>query len=139
MTNERMARGYIKDAREKFESLIYFLKRERFNIVVREAQECVELSLKAALRYVGVESAKSHDVSELLLREERRFPGFFREKLERLAEISRVLTMERGRSFYGDEERGIPPSELYSKDDAEEAIGKADFALKLSERLIGGS
>jgi HEPN domain-containing protein len=112
------------------------MRRRRFNIVVREAQESVELMLKAALRWVGVEPSKTHDVSEILLRERGKFPSFFQNELGKIAEISRVLTRERGRSFYGDEDRGIPASELYSESDAREATENARLILDLCERLV---
>ncbi len=38
--------------------------------------------------------------------------------------------------FYGDEERGIPASELYSDSDALEAIDDAQFVLQLCRELI---
>lgn len=45
---------------------------------MREAQECVELFLKGALRLVAVEPARTHDVAEVLRREVNRFPEWFR-------------------------------------------------------------
>jgi len=138
MRNDRMAKAYLEDGREKAEEARRLLSRGRHHMVVREAQEGVELLLKAALRYVGVEPAKVHDVSEVLLQEAGRFPQYFRNALEELAEISRLLARERGRSFYGDEDRGIPPSELYSEEDASEALEKLKFVLEMCERLIEG-
>ena len=136
MRNDRMAMGYLEDARIKVEELEHLMRRGRFNIVVREVQESVELMLKAALRWMGIEPAKTHDVSEILLHERGRFPSFFQNEIGKIAEISRVLARERGRSFYGDENRGIPASELYSESDAREAIENARFTLDLCERLV---
>jgi HEPN domain-containing protein len=137
MRNDRMAIGYLDDAIVRVEELARLFEMRRFNVVVREAQEGVELALKAALRWVGIEPAKVHDVSEILLEEQERFPCFFRDKIDRLAEISRKLARERGRSFYGDEERGVPASDLYSESDALEAIDDARFVLLLCRELIG--
>jgi len=131
-----MAKGYLRDAEERIEEAERLLKRGRFNMVVREAPESVELLLKGALRYVGVEPSRLHDVSAVLLREKERFPTFFKDNLETLAETSRLLARERGRSFYGDEDRGIPPSELYSEAEATEALKKAKFVLNLCRKLI---
>ena len=136
MRNDRMAVGYLEDAKVKVEELKPLMRRKRFNIVVREAQESVELMLKGALRWVGIEPSKTHDVSEILLREKERFPSFFQDEMEKIAEISRVLARERGRSFYGDEDRGIPASELYSESDAREAVENARFILDLCEKLV---
>ena len=115
MRNDRMAISYLEDAIVRFEGLERLFGMRRFNVVVREAQECVELALKGALRWVGVEPAKVHDVSEILIEERGRFPEFFEKAMDKLAEISKRLARERGRSFYGDEEKGIPPSELYTE------------------------
>ena len=136
MRNDRMAIGYLEDATVRVGELKRLFEMKRFNVVIGEAQEGVELALKAALRWVGVEPAKVHDVSEILLGEQDRFPRFFRDEIVRLAEISRKLARERGRSFYGDEERGVPASELYSDSDALEAIDDAQFVLQLCRELI---
>jgi len=37
--------------------------------------------------------------------------------------------------MYGDEERGIPASELFSRVDAEEALRKAEKVLELCSKL----
>jgi HEPN domain-containing protein len=41
---------------------------------VRLSQECVELSLKAVLKAVGIEYPKIHDVSDILIDFVDRFP-----------------------------------------------------------------
>jgi HEPN domain-containing protein len=63
---------------------------------VREAQECVELFLKGALRLIAVEPARTYDVAEGLRREAHRFPEWFRAALDQLATISTVLAGDRG-------------------------------------------
>lgn len=61
-----------------------------------------------------------------------RFAGAIRQ----LASISRALRAEREISFYGDPESGIPPEELYSEDDAHEALGRARFVLEECRALL---
>ncbi len=51
-----------------------------------------------------------------------RFPPQFAEAIPQLASMSRTLRAERELSFYGDPESGIPPEELYTEDDALEAL-----------------
>lgn len=56
--------------------------------------------------------------------------GELRTALARLAE-------ERSRALYGDEERGIPASELFGEEDARQAMAIADQLLAMYERLLG--
>lgn len=51
MTNKRIARGYFQEAEGRLRYLDVLLLDKRFATVVREAQEVVELLLKAALRF----------------------------------------------------------------------------------------
>ncbi|MCE7960353.1 MAG: hypothetical protein DYH06_20835 [Acidobacteria bacterium ACB2] len=53
-----------------------------------------------------------------------------------LAYISTQLAGSRGAAFYGDERRGIPPDQLFDRDDAERAEEQARFVLELCERLM---
>jgi len=114
--------------------------RERgvWNLVVRRCQEAVELALKSALVFVGVQPPRTHDVGPSLREHSERFPCEFRQHIPQLASISRTLRLERELSFYGDEESGIPPEALYSPDDADEALKKAEFVLEKCQALILG-
>jgi len=69
----------------------------------------VELLLKAALRLVGVEPPRWHDVGPVLRREAQRFPHWFGRDIAVMARYSRRLRREREPSMYGDEETGLPP------------------------------
>ncbi|MBI4277353.1 MAG: HEPN domain-containing protein [Armatimonadetes bacterium] len=138
MTNREMAEGLFRLGEGRLEVLPAFLERGNFPTVIREAQECVELVLKAALRYVGIEPARTHDVAPLLRAHDDRFPAWFKEHIERLAVISTDLADRRGLSFYGDEERGVPPDRLFSRADAEAAIEQARFVHRLCRRLLVG-
>jgi|GEM_PF-2378560 HEPN domain-containing protein len=53
MTNETLALSYFRKASDRLDVLDLLLKKEAYSDVIREAQECVELALKAMLRYVG--------------------------------------------------------------------------------------
>ncbi|WP_243668490.1 HEPN domain-containing protein [Vulcanisaeta sp. JCM 16161] len=104
--------------------------------MVRQCQEAVELLLKAALRIVGVEPPRWHDVGPVLRRERNKFPVWFQEYIDELASISRSLRKEREFSMYGDEESGIPPEELYTRIDAEKALNDAERVLSLVSKLF---
>lgn len=82
---------------------------------IRQSQEAVEPALKAALRLVGIEPPKWHDVGPVLLDNRGRFPKWFDERIEEAAATSRWLRREREPSMYGDEESGLPPQTLHAK------------------------
>ena len=79
-----------------------------------------------------------HDVGVFLRQHRSRFPAEFARQIPRLASISRALSVERERSFYGDKESGLPPEMLYSEHDATEALEKAALVLDACRRLIVG-
>jgi HEPN domain-containing protein len=66
VTNKGLAASYIIKARKRLKALDVLFTEEAYSDVVREAQEIVELALKAALRVIGVEPPKIHDVGRLL-------------------------------------------------------------------------
>lgn len=85
---------------------------------------------------MGIEPPKWHDVSPILRREKNRFPQWFQEHLDELVSISRSLRKERELAMYGDEELGVPPEELYTRIDGENAIRSAEKVLTLVEKLF---
>lgn len=108
-----------------------------WNLVVRRCQEAVELALKAALLWAGLEVPRIHDVGPALKAHADRFPEAFRRQIPKLASISRALRAEREISFYGDEQSGVPPEALYTAEDAQDAVAKADEALGACRSLMG--
>lgn len=120
MTGRSLAESYLKKARVRVTVLRTFLDAQDYSDVVREAQEAVELALKAALRRIGVEPPKVHDVGALLREYADRFCGV---DVDRLAGISRRLRKERELAFYGDLD--FLPTEQYSREDAEQALSEA--------------
>ena len=131
-----MAREFLERARSRLLAAEAAMERGDHPDVVRFSQECVELSLKACLRAVGIEYPKVHDVSDVLLASEDRFPGWMRSMLPRLAEISRDLAAKRSPAMYGLETLGRLPSELFDEGDAEEALEGARLSYEASSRLI---
>ena len=133
MRNTEIALSYARQAAERLHHAREALERGNYPYVVRQCQEAVELMLRAALRFVGVEPPRWHDVGPVLRREAARFPEWFRESMPTLARYSRRLRREREPSMYGDEESGAPPDELYDREDAEEALRMAEY---VSERVL---
>ena len=136
MTSSRMGRRYIEEAGSRVELVRIALERQLSATVVREAQECVELFLKGALRLVAVEPAHTHDVAELLRREAARFPDWFRAEVEHLATISTEMAGDRGIAFYGDERQSLGPQDLFDRPDAERAAHNLEYVADLCTRLL---
>ena len=136
MTSAQMARRYIGEAGGRTDLVRLAFQKGLWATVVREAQECVELFLKGALRLVAVEPARTHDVAELLRRERMRFPDWFRSQVDYLASISSELAGDRGIAFYGDERQGIGPQDLFDEADAARALQNLDFVAGLCARLL---
>jgi HEPN domain-containing protein len=136
MTNLEIARSYLRQSNEIYKEAESFRQRGVWHLAVRRSQEAVEIALKGALRYVGIEVPKLHDVGILLRRHKGRFPDDFGQRVDHFSSISRKLRKERETSFYGDEESGIPPDELYIEEDAETALENAAPILKAFEELM---
>ena len=136
MTSSRMGRLYIEEAASRVELVRLAVERGMSATVVREAQECVELFLKGALRLVAVEPARTHDVAEALRREAARFPEWFRAEVDRLATISTEMAGDRGIAFYGDERQNLAPRDLFDEADAERAAGNLEYVAELCNRLL---
>ena len=134
MTNSELARSYLKKAGYRRRVLEVLMEQEAYSDVIREAQELVELALKAMLREIGVDPPKWHDVGSLLVEHGGMFPTPLRSHLPRLAKISKWLRKEREFSFYGDTD--FIPTEEYAREDAERAIQDALFALGKAKELI---
>lgn len=127
MTSDRIAREYLHRVRTRRLALDTFLAAGLHGDVMRQAQEITELVLKGALRFVGVDPPKRHDVRDVVSQFLGRLPAEWRQVVDESEETLTRLADERGRAFYGDETRGIPPSsELYGTDDARQAVAIAD-------------
>jgi HEPN domain-containing protein len=101
-----------------------------FNLVVRRAQEVVELALKGALKMLGVDYPKVHDVAPLFSDQLRQKQGVGDPTvLQRIEEASLWLAQSRAPSFYFDRE--------YGDEDAEQALQDAAFVLNEVKELLG--
>lgn len=131
-----MAKSYLRQAKARLDDATDALREENHPYVVRLSQECVELSLKAVLKAVGIEYPKIHDVSDIFPEIRDRFPDWFKTEINFLCESSKLLFKKREPSLYGDEEALLSPNEVMSKDDAEDSANRADKTYSLCEKLI---
>ncbi len=136
MNTQEAAQSNLARALLILDEAYHFRDRGAWNLVVRRCQEAVELALKGALAWAGLAVPRIHDVGLLLRQHDDRFPTEFARQVPRLASISRMLRAERERSFYGDEESGLPPEMLYSDYDAADALEKAEFVIEVCRSLV---
>jgi HEPN domain-containing protein len=135
VTNRSLAESYLTKSEKRLKALRVLKAEGAHSDVVREAQEIVELALKGALRAVGVEPPKYHDVGGLLPEHSKKFAAAVRPNLARAAEISRRLRKERELSFYGDID--FVPTEQYTAEDAGRAYADAEWVVELAQTVIG--
>ena len=131
---DRLAVDYLKRAKIRLEVLEVLYEKGDYPDVVREAQEVVELALKAVLRLIGVEVPKVHDVGKILGKYEDLLPEELRQNLKKIATISKRLRKERELSFYGAED--FIPLEEYTAEEALQAINDAKFVVDTITRAF---
>jgi HEPN domain-containing protein len=136
VNNLDAARRGLDRASLILEEALHLRSRGAWKLVVRRCQESVEIALKAALIWAGLDVPRVHDVGPVLQQHRERFPAHFQAMIGRLASISRALRAEREISFYGDEQSGVPPEALYTTEDADEAIGRAQTVLEACRKLV---
>ncbi|MBS7247535.1 MAG: HEPN domain-containing protein [Candidatus Jordarchaeales archaeon] len=136
MNTEVMAKDYLKRAERCLLESEHALLDGDYPMTVRRAQECVELSLKAALRAFTIEYPKRHDVGDALPLIRDKVPDWFSSKIPQLSATSSDLARKRGPAMYGYESELKPASEIFGKNDAEEAFNSAKETFALCKRLI---
>lgn len=134
MTNLDLATSYMKKAVARLGILDLLLDAEDYSDVVREAQEIVELALKAMLRRVGIDPPKWHDVGYILVENERLFLPAVAKAIPELNRISKSLRRERELSFYGDID--FIPSEEYTREHAERAKQEAHLVVQTARSMV---
>ena len=132
----KIAKAYLRQAEARLKDAKDALLEGNYPYTVRLSQECVELSLKAVLKAVGIEYPKIHEVSDILADVGDRFPEWFRMELEFIRESSKILAKKREISLYGGEEAFLSPEEVISKADAEDATQRAVKTHELCRKLI---
>ncbi|HJU03923.1 MAG TPA: HEPN domain-containing protein [Nitrospiraceae bacterium] len=134
MTNESLARSYLRKANDRLKVLDLLIKEGGYSDVVREVQELVELALKGMLRAIGIEPPKLHDVGGMLVQHRDRFEPDVQAVLGILAEISKELRKDREFAFYGDVD--FIPTEEYSVEEGKKAREGATRVLEAARLVI---
>ncbi len=127
MNNKKLAISYLKDAEIIFEEAKESFRKKHWHRVVRKAQEASELAGKALLIYLGVEYPKKHFIGKII------------EKLDLenkiiLAYYLDSLASEREKALYGTKFEAA--SEIFSEDDAKNALEKCEWVINYIKRFL---
>ncbi len=134
MRNRTLVEDYLKRARHRLYALDTLYERQSWADVVREAQEIVELALKALLRHARIEVPQIHDVGPILKDHAGRLPSLSAKEIGELVAISKALRRDRELSFYGSED--LTPSEFYEEADAAQAREQARKVVDTAESVF---
>lgn len=138
MNTDELALDYITSAGLTLEEARSAFEKGVYSLTIRRAQETVELSLKAALRFLAIEYPRDHDVSDVLLNigDARQLPDWFAVRIEFMVGVSGDLARKRGPAFYGIERTVMPASRLFDRNEGLKALEDAGEVFKLCEKLI---
>jgi len=107
-------------------------KDNDFEMVVRRSQEAVGLALKGALKLLGVDYPRIHDVAPVLVAQLRKKRSLeCDEVLDEIERISLWLSQARAPAFYGEREYGSEDASLAQRD--------AQFVVDQVKDLFPGS
>lgn len=135
MKNKTLANDYITRAGHRLAAVELLLDRKSYADVVREAQELVELCLKAVLRSSRIEVPHTHDVSDILVEFSEQLPPSAKPHAAQLSKISRQMRRDRELAFYGSED--LTPSEFYKEEDATQAFENAKWVYSICRAALG--
>lgn len=105
------------------------IEKEDWNLAIRRSQEVVELSLKGALKFLGIDYPKVHDVGFIFFKEAKNRGLHLSEAtFLRIQEASKWLAEARGPAFYVEKN--------YGKEEAMKAYEDALFVLKTIKNVM---
>lgn len=134
-----LAKSQLEEARVSLEAARDDLKAGRYARAVFDAQQCVELAMKATLTMYGISQLIAHDVvpyfaSEVVTRVPEEWVESFREIVRTTAWLFEHYTltrypMIRGRKIWR-------PSKEYRREQGEEAIECSEKAMEVITRFL---
>lgn len=136
MTSSGMAKGYGRRMGRILAEAVAALEAEDFGLAIRRSQEAVELGVKGALRAVGIEVPKRHDVGWLLRAHRDRLPPDLAARVDEIVRYSADLAAKRELAFYGDDEQERSLDEIFTRTEAEEALGWARTVAVAVKTLV---
>jgi HEPN domain-containing protein len=130
VTNKESGKKLIREAERLVgRDLRSALEEGDFNMTVRRSQETVELVLKGALKILGIDYPKVHEVSRIFTRRVReKLPDIEEDSLTRIENISMWLSEARAPSFYFEKD--------YTVEDAQRAFQDATFVFNRVREML---
>jgi HEPN domain-containing protein len=130
MTNREEGIELINQATRIFERDISNALRDNdYNLVVRRSQEAVELTLKGALKILGIDYPKVHHVGDIFRKRIKEKSIEIDEEIsEKIEEISLWLSQIREPSFYFERK--------FSREDALKAQEEAGFVIQEIRKIL---
>lgn len=129
--NRDRAKEAIKSAEREFRNAVKSLKDEDYAGSLKYLQECMEYAVKAVLIAYGVDYPKIHAVGRFLYEIREKYPQWFLEQVQAIAEVTDDLARGRPKFRYPYEHA---PEEYEAT--AREALPKVRSALKSCQRLV---
>ncbi len=123
-----LAKKYLEEAEKSY-------GRSDWRATVSYSQLSAENSGKAVISFFKIPSW-SHDPSIELLEITPKTSSEISDKIEKLANITRMLAPEHGRSTYGEPLRGLTPWEIYRNEDAKKSLEMAREALEYAVNIL---
>ncbi|TFF88024.1 MAG: HEPN domain-containing protein [Promethearchaeota archaeon] len=131
-----LAKDFLNQSKIRLETANRVIDQGMYAYSIRQSQEAVELALKGAMRLLGIDFPKWHDISPILIELSDEFPEHFRNEIHNLSEISEKLVSLREPAMYGDENLGLGPSALFSRSDSMEILKDAEYCYEKIENLF---
>ncbi len=135
MNNKLSAKAFLSDAEVIVDESRASFDKKHWHRVIRKCQEATELTVKGLFKYVGIEYPKTHILGRVIKREIGKHNLFGKDDLRKMAYISDSLAFDRGPSFYGSPD-GIPASDLFERDDAEEALENSGWLITMIKSVL---
>lgn len=96
---DKLIQDYLKKGEIRIKAINFYLEHEDYPDVIREAQEVVELLLKAVLRYVGIEVPMIHDVGSTIEKYIDHMSEAIKKNIKEIKKISKGLKKRKGNLF----------------------------------------
>jgi len=130
MTNKDKGKEFINRAfRILNRELKMAYEDNDISLIIRRAQEVVELSIKGALIILGIEYPKNHDPSKPFVVAAKKKIGDIDEKiLKKISDISSKLAEMRAPAFYGEKD--------YTLEEAKQAYADAHFVFEQINKIL---
>jgi HEPN domain-containing protein len=136
LSQAHFAKSLLHEAKLRLTTAKTALLAREYAYCIRQNQEAAELGVKAALRLVGIDYPKWHDVGNVLQAEVARFPAWFQVKGPDLAKASLQLAALRESSMYGDDVLDLSPEDLFTIHDARQALTDAQRIISQVQKLV---